>query len=43
MWINNDSGFMWYLLAICAFGGFISFIIWVIKSIIWLFNHIQIV
>lgn len=34
---------LWYLLIIMGFIGIVAVVIWIIKGIIWLINHIQFV
>jgi hypothetical protein len=51
MLVNNKINYMeapdfgpdwfWYLLFIVALVGIIASVVWVIKAIIWLFNHVQ--
>lgn len=40
---NLGPEWFWYLLFIMGAIGFIASIVWIIKGIVWLFNHVQFV
>lgn len=40
---NTGPDWIWTAIPILALIGIIALLVWIIKGIIWLFNHIQIV